>query len=120
MISKALYPLRRRMIEDMTIRQFGGKTKSDYIRQAREFAVFLGCSPDRAEPEDLRRPAPSRLVWGQLCPYEPDRDGAAVLLPHDVGPNQFRQPHGPHPPPSGCRSCSAPRRSRCSWPTRRA
>src|ERR1700712_2133456 len=55
MISEAGSPLRRRMIEDMTIRQFGGKTKSDYIRQVHEFAVFLGRSPDRAEPEDLRR-----------------------------------------------------------------
>jgi site-specific recombinase XerD len=54
MISEAVSPLRRRMIEDMTIRQFGGKTKSDYIRQVQEFAVFLGRSPDRAEPEDLR------------------------------------------------------------------
>lgn len=55
MISEAVSPLRQRMIEDMTIRQFGGKTKSDYIRQIYEFAVFLGRSPDRAEPEDLRR-----------------------------------------------------------------
>ena len=46
MISEAVSPLRRRMIEDMTIRQFGGKTKSDYIRQVHEFAVFLGRSPD--------------------------------------------------------------------------
>jgi site-specific recombinase XerD len=43
------------MIEDMTIRQFGEKTRRDYIRQVREFTVFLGRSPDRAEPEDLRR-----------------------------------------------------------------
>src|ERR1700712_3007707 len=55
LLSEAVSPLRRRMIEDMTIRQFGGKTKSDYIRQVHEFAVFLGRSPDRAEPEDLRR-----------------------------------------------------------------
>ena len=55
MIPDAVSPLRRRMIEDMTIRQFGGKTKSDYIRQVGEFAAFLGRSPDKAEPEDLRR-----------------------------------------------------------------
>ena len=28
-------PLRRRMIEDMTVRGFGEKTQSDYIRQSR-------------------------------------------------------------------------------------
>lgn len=39
----------------MTIRQFGEHTKRDYIRQVREFEAFLGRSPDRAEPEDLRR-----------------------------------------------------------------
>lgn len=55
MISEAVSALRRRMVEGMTIRQFGGKAKSDDIRPVHEFAVFLGRSPDRAEPEDLRR-----------------------------------------------------------------
>jgi integrase/recombinase XerD len=55
MSPEAVSPLRRRMIEDMTIRQFGDKTKRDSIRQVREFTAFLGRSPDRAEPEDLRR-----------------------------------------------------------------
>ncbi len=52
---EAASPLRRRMIEDMTIRQFGEHTKRDYVRQVRQFAAFLVCSPDLAEPEDLRR-----------------------------------------------------------------
>jgi integrase/recombinase XerD len=51
----AISPLRRRMIDDMTIRQFGEHTQRDYIRQVRAFTVFLGRSPDQAEPEDLRR-----------------------------------------------------------------
>jgi integrase/recombinase XerD len=55
MSTKAVSPLRRRMIEDMTIRQFGEHTQRDYVRQVREFTAFLGVSPDRAEPEDLRR-----------------------------------------------------------------
>jgi integrase/recombinase XerD len=55
MTHEAVSPRRRRMIEGMTIRQFGEPTKRDYIRQVREFAAFLGRSPDRAEPEDLRR-----------------------------------------------------------------
>jgi len=55
MSPEAISPLRRRMIEDMTIRQFGEHTQRDYIRQVREFTVFLGRSPDQAEPEDLRR-----------------------------------------------------------------
>src|SRR3954447_19491229 len=55
MSPEAVSPLRKRMIEDMTIRQFGEKTRRDYIRQVREFTAFLGRSPDQAEPEDLRR-----------------------------------------------------------------
>jgi len=35
-------PLRRRMIEDMTVRGFGEKTQSDYIRHVRNFTLFLG------------------------------------------------------------------------------
>jgi len=51
----AVSPLRRRMIEDMTIRHLTAKTQGDYIRHVRAFAVFLRRSPELAEPEDLRR-----------------------------------------------------------------
>jgi integrase/recombinase XerD len=47
-------PLRRRMIEDMTIRGFGEKTQSEYIRHVKNFTIFLGRSPDMAEGENLR------------------------------------------------------------------
>ena len=55
MIPEPVSPLRRRMIEDMTIRQFGTHTQRDYVRQVCDFTAFLGRSPDQAEPEDLRR-----------------------------------------------------------------
>ena len=55
MTSAPMTPLRQRMIEDMTIRQFGPKTQHDYVRVVADFARFLGRSPDQAEPEDLRR-----------------------------------------------------------------
>jgi integrase/recombinase XerD len=55
MSPEAISPLRMRMIEDMIIRQFGDHTQRDYIRQVRAFTAVLGRSPDRAEPEDLRR-----------------------------------------------------------------
>src|SRR6266542_2946008 len=48
-------PLRRRMIEDMTVRNFVAKTQTDYIRRAKNFAVYLGRSPDTANREDVRR-----------------------------------------------------------------
>jgi len=55
MTDKAISPLRRRMIEDMTIRKLAPKTRASYIRAVRNFTVFLGRSPDRASAEDLRR-----------------------------------------------------------------
>ena len=55
MTPKAISPLRARMIDDMTLRRFGEKTQSDYIRHVKTFTVFLGRSPNTAEPEDLRR-----------------------------------------------------------------
>jgi integrase/recombinase XerD len=48
-------PLRRRMIEDMTIRKLAAKTQASYIRAVRNFTIFLGRSPDQANAEDLRR-----------------------------------------------------------------
>src|SRR5215216_1936020 len=55
MSEKPISPLRRRMIEDMTVRNFVEKTRNDYIRHVRTFTAFLGRPPDRATPEDLRR-----------------------------------------------------------------
>jgi integrase/recombinase XerD len=47
-------PLRRRMIEDMSLRNFGEKTHYDYIRHVKAFSTFLGRSPASATGEDLR------------------------------------------------------------------
>jgi site-specific recombinase XerD len=55
MTDQAISPLRRRMIEDITIRKFAPKTQASYIRAVRNFTVFLGRSPDQASTEDLRR-----------------------------------------------------------------
>lgn len=54
MSDKPISPLRRRMIEDMTVRGFGEKTQSDYIRHVKNFTIFLGRAPDTATGEDLR------------------------------------------------------------------
>jgi site-specific recombinase XerD len=55
MTDEAMSPLRRRMIEDMTIRKFAPKTQHDYVQRVKNFAAFLGRSPDRASFEDVRR-----------------------------------------------------------------
>jgi site-specific recombinase XerD len=43
------------MLDDMRMRKFGDKTQSDYQRAVRNFAKYLGRSPDTATVEDLRR-----------------------------------------------------------------
>ena len=55
MTEQAMSPLRRRMIEDMTIRKFAPKTQHDYLERVKNFAAFLGRSPDTASFEDVRR-----------------------------------------------------------------
>jgi integrase/recombinase XerD len=55
MTDKAISPLRRRMIEDMTIRKFAAKTQHDYLQRVKNFAAYLGGSPDTANLEELRR-----------------------------------------------------------------
>ena len=55
MTEQAISPLRRRMIEDMTIRKLAPKTQQGYIRTVKDFAAFLGRSPDTASVEDVRR-----------------------------------------------------------------
>jgi site-specific recombinase XerD len=54
MTDQATSPLRRRMIEDMTIRKFAPKTQHDYLQRVKNFAAYLGRSPDTASSEDVR------------------------------------------------------------------
>ena len=53
--NKSISPLRQRMIDDMTMRKLSPKTRTGYIRAVKKLTRFLGCSPDSATAEDLRR-----------------------------------------------------------------
>ena len=55
MTDKAISPLRRRLIEDMTIWRLSPKTHYQYIRHVKKFADFLGRSADKATAEDVHR-----------------------------------------------------------------
>jgi integrase/recombinase XerD len=55
MTDEAINPLRRRTIEDMTIRKLSPKTQQGYIRTIKDLAAFLGRPPDTASFEDIRR-----------------------------------------------------------------
>jgi Phage integrase, N-terminal SAM-like domain len=95
MSQKPISPLRRRMIEDMTVRKFVEKTRDDYIRPVKTFAAFLGRSPDTATAEDLRlfqlhserdrRPSADHQWFG--C-------SPALLLYRDARPRRYGPP--PH------------------------
>ena len=48
MTDQAISPLRRRMIEDMSIRKFTSGTQHNYVRFVKEFSIFFERSPDKA------------------------------------------------------------------------
>ena len=48
-------PLRQRLIDDMTMREFSRTTQNNYIRDVGRFATFLARRPDTATAEDVRR-----------------------------------------------------------------
>lgn len=50
----AITPLRQRMLDDMRMRKLCDKTQTHYLRAVRQFAKYLGRSPDTATIEDLR------------------------------------------------------------------
>jgi integrase/recombinase XerD len=47
-------PLRRRMIEDMTVRNLSPATQRSYIHAVAKFARFFGRSPESLDLEDVR------------------------------------------------------------------
>jgi integrase/recombinase XerD len=52
---KPISDLRRRMLQDMSNRNFADKTKHDYIRHVEALTKFLGRSPDTATADDVRQ-----------------------------------------------------------------
>jgi site-specific recombinase XerD len=55
MTTKAITPLRQRMIEDMSARKLCAGTQRGHILSCKRFAAFLKRSPDTATLEDIRR-----------------------------------------------------------------
>jgi hypothetical protein len=73
--------LRARMIEDMRVRGFTEKTRSDYIRNVRALAAFIGRPPDTATAEDLRR---FQLHQTQTGMQPPSINSAVAALPRNA------------------------------------
>ena len=69
--TRAITPLRQRMIDDMRMRKLSDKTQTAYIRAVRRLARFLGRSPDMATAQDVRRvqlPRHWRVAVTGFCP----------------------------------------------------
>ena len=47
-------PLRRRMLDDMTVRNLSPATQRSYVHAVAKFGRFFGCSPDKLDLEDVR------------------------------------------------------------------
>lgn len=52
--TKAVSPLRRRMIEDMSVRNMSPATQQSYIYAVNKFSRHFGKSPDKLGLEDVR------------------------------------------------------------------
>src|SRR6266446_6039839 len=53
-IIRPMSPLRRRMLEDMQIRNYSPHTIDGYLRYVAQFATHFGTAPDRLGPEHIR------------------------------------------------------------------
>jgi site-specific recombinase XerD len=52
--ARRISPLRQRMIDDMTVRNFAPNTMLAYLKQVSYFAQHFGKSPERLGPEEIR------------------------------------------------------------------
>jgi hypothetical protein len=93
MTDKAISPLRQRMIEDMTIRKLASKTQHDCVQRVKNFAAFLGRSPDTASFEDVRRYQLHLAASGGRCSDpQPKRLDTAVLFQDHAWARRHREP----------------------------
>ena len=60
--------LRRRMIEDMTVRNLSPATQRCYIHAVAKFSRYFGRSPDRLDVEDVRAYQVYLVAQGISCP----------------------------------------------------
>jgi hypothetical protein len=67
MSEKPISPLRQRMIEDMSVRNFVEKTRNDYIRHVKTFTAFLGRSPGRKDRFAMLSPVLLELLRAKIA-----------------------------------------------------
>jgi integrase/recombinase XerD len=87
-------PLRRRMIEDMTIRNLSPATQRSYLNAVSKFSRYFGRSPDRLGLEDVRAFQVHLVATGMSWPALNQivcalRFFYGVTLGHDVVPERI-------------------------------
>ena len=76
-----LSPLRRHMIEDMTIRNMSPATQRSYISAVSKFSRYFGRSPDKLTLDDVHAFQVHLVSTGISWPWvEPNRLRPAFLL----------------------------------------
>ena len=84
--------LRKRFVQDMTVRGFTDKTRHDYIRTLACFAAFPERSPSTATAADMRRFQIQQFERGMKAPA---MNSAVAALRFFL--QSHRQPAGPRP-----------------------
>ena len=105
-------PLRRRMVEDMTVRNLSPAAQRSYLYAVAKFSRFFGKSPERLELEDVRtyqvHLASQGIAWATLN-QTVLRFFYGVTLGRPEIPERIAYAREPR------RLCSAPTRSCASW-----
>jgi hypothetical protein len=98
MTDEAMSPLRRRMIEDMSMRRLAPKTQKDYIQVIKNLAVFYRAIARRRK---LRGHTTFSAAGGcerrRRGSHQPQRIGAAVLFQGDAQTIRHRRAYAPDP-----------------------
>ena len=84
-----LSPLRRHMIEDMTIRNLSPATQRSYISAVSKLSRHFGRSPDRLDVEDIRA-FQVHLAGTGITSYAPSPAATPALRGKPNRPNELQ------------------------------
>ena len=116
LFEKPISDLRRRMLQDMTNRNFGAKTQHDYIRHIETFAKFLGRAPDTATGDDIRRFQSDKCARFTAAKDEHAGVCIALLPRHHLSVVPISLTRSPaRITRRSCRVCSRPTMWRVCW-----
>ena len=111
-------PLRRRMIEDMTVRNLSPATQRSYVHAVAKFGRFFGRSPDKLDLEDVRA-FQVHLIAGGISWPALNQTVCALRFLYGVTLRQAAYPRASrmHGSRRSCRWCWVPMKS-CAFSKR--